>query len=132
MNTPSRPLGDPYDSPRVLRAVLDEITDQVTKLLMGAFISPGLKDQAQWMVDSLSRGVSYRGTPLRKLISLDISYNFEENPNALNFTVRPLSDDGRWLLEQMQLVQKNEVPPIAPHVEDVPVAVTRLMRIVEL
>lgn len=125
---------NPYDSPRVLRAVLDEITRQVEDQLQGYFISPNLMAQAQSLVDSLCSMVHFRGVPLLKLLG----FSLMTDPTTLGemvFHIRPLSDDGRWLLQQMDLLKTEEVPHIEKATEQVPVdnlPTPRLKRVVEL
>lgn len=103
---------NPYDSPRVLRAVLDDVSEQIVDYLSSQLtvlkVSPNLQTELQFIVDSLTAQVSFRGSPLHKLLHMVVGVSTHDLTPDVVFHISPASDDGRWLLEKMGLVEPKE------------------------
>lgn len=127
-----RMRANPYDSPRVLKAVLDEICERIATECIVYELSADFGAQLQHITDVLTSMVLWRGTPLRKLLAVEC----KPKPNIAEgvlFTLRPLSEDGRWLCEKMGLLEapKVELPQatVKPKTEAPKLKVTRIVEI---
>ena len=122
---------NPYDSPRVLRAVLDVICEKLVVEVQGSLsLTPQVDQELQYIADVMCACVQWRGSPLRKLISIDCRMK-PDGTNEILFTLRPLSEDGRWLLQQMGLVEapKVQLPKAIVTPKDETVKITRIVEI---
>ena len=107
---------DPYQSPRVLRAVLDETIDQLGAYLANEKCTKETLYFAQMQLDMTLQTVHFRGVQVLKLISISIT----EHGGDLAVSFKPMSEDGEWLLEKMAVnkpiseVHFNPVAEAAP------------------
>jgi len=93
---------NPYDSILVLKAIIQEIMDQVGKAYnMSELKMPSLVE-AQVALDELSCRVEFRGTPLYKLISINIANSSFTDITSFDFVLKPLSEDGRVYLKLLE------------------------------
>jgi hypothetical protein len=124
-------IRNPYDSPRVLRAVLEEICEFIRFF---AETHPGLLDmdaELQHLANEFTTMVAWRGSSLRKLIAIDC-YMKPDGTNEILFKMRPISEDGRWLCRQMDLIEAPlvelpkvpEFSPVAPKMK-----ITRIVEV---
>jgi hypothetical protein len=94
---------NPYDSILVLKAIIQEIMDQVGRAYnMDELNMPSLVD-AQIALDELSYRVEFRGTPLYKLIAIVIANRSFTATPSLDFVLKPLSEDGRVYLRLLEM-----------------------------
>lgn len=103
---------NPYDSPRVLRAVLEEILERLQDSFTDMLLDHSAIYNLQKAANDYCYVVQWRGISLLKLISIDVGLG--PDPSTCTFTFRPLGEDGRWLLEKMDLVHAApELPKIS-------------------
>ena len=95
---------NPYDSILVLKAIIQEIMDQVSAAY-------GLSEIGWWAssasvqdsLDSLVYRVEFRGTPLRKLLAIVVRHTLSATGEVtLDFVLSPLSEDGRVYLKLLE------------------------------
>jgi hypothetical protein len=90
-------LRNPYDCPEVMKAVIQDIVGQIQAIFAFELASPSTVGLAQMLVDRLADKVEFRGTGLNKLVSIQL-FMSPTDYSTLNFSLRPLSEDGRHLL----------------------------------
>jgi len=123
---------NPYDSPRVLRAVLEEIIERLQVGFESLRFDPAFLQLLQNAADQYCWAIAYRGVPLLRLITIEASLSTTEE-GVVNFTFRPRSEDGRWLLEKMDLVEKApELPTVKEIHEKAEAQGIKITRIVEI
>lgn len=130
----SIPIGDiklrnPYDCPPVMKAVIQDIVHQIQAIFAFQAMDSKTVAFAQIFVDQLADRVQFRGTPLNRLVEIRL-YPSPEDLTTLNFSLRPLSEDGRHLLRII-----NDEPAFSPVPEPVKVVdppKLKIRRIVEI
>lgn len=92
----------PYDSPRVIRAIIEDLIEDISKEV---FMRPAEEAarHAYFIIQMALSNVDYRGTKLSKLIAVDPVIE----GHGLLFHFRKLSEDGEWLLKQLDLEHAN-------------------------
>lgn len=123
-------LRNPYDCPEVMKAVIQDIVSQLQAIFAFELLSPTNVALAQQLADYLAERVEFRGTRLSKLVSIQL-FMSPTDLGTLNFTLRPLSDDGRHLL---RIISDEPAFPTSP---PAPMAIvdppkTKIRRIVEI
>jgi hypothetical protein len=97
---------NPYNSPAVLRALLVAVTERLRAELTGQIMTSSTPLYFQQLADAYCSQIEWRGVPLTKLVSVDCSLNVETM--EATFSLRPLSEDGHWLLEQVDSLPMKE------------------------
>lgn len=107
---------DPLCSPRVLKAIIDDVIDQVTKQAWGYKATPELLHYLRDSVYAVLDSTRFRGSRLTKLISIEFAYAQGHGAAvALQVLITSNSEDGYDLLKEMNII------PVAPTYEvDVP------------
>ena len=90
-------LRNPYDCPEVMKAVIQDIVTQLQAIFAFELLNPKTVALAQQLADYLAEKVEFRGVRLSKLVSIQL-FMSPTDLTTLNFSLRPLSDDGRHLL----------------------------------
>lgn len=122
---------NPYDSPRVLKAVLEEVCEAIRFFAETNLGILGLDAELQHLANEYTNMVMWRGASLRRLIAIDC-YMKSDGTNEILFKMRPISEDGRWLCRRMDLIEDTGLTlPKVPEFEPVPNRVT-ITRIVEV
>ena len=110
MPIPSVPrFRNPYDSPRVMRAVIDDMVEQVEQKFYGLLLQPDTLAVMRTLINDLCDCVYFRGVKLGKLIAIDVETHPQDSTSIL-ISFRGLNEDGRWLLSKMK-VDEPEQPP---------------------
>lgn len=102
---------NPYFSPRVINALIEDIIEQAQVLLMEHGYSDGFVQMLQTAVDDVGYQVHIKGVALTKLISIDVT----PDPNVagnVNFRLKPLCEDGKYLLKAVE--QHRTPDPVTP------------------
>jgi hypothetical protein len=105
----------------VLRAVLDEVIAQLGEYLVHTKVTPDTIHFVQRTLDGMLAHVHFRGTQVIKLIAINVAINGSEA--TIHF--KPMSEDGAWLLEKMDVTK----PPAAVKFDrgEEKVAITRVL-----
>ena len=123
-------LRNPYDCPEVMKAVIQDIVTQLQSIFAFEMLNPKTCALAQMLADQLSERVEFRGTRLSKLVAIQL-YMSPQDYSTLNFSLRPLSEDGRHLL---RIISDEPAfpttPPLPMKIVDPPK--TKIRRIVEI
>jgi hypothetical protein len=114
---------DPLQSPRVLRAVLDEVIAQMSDYILGEKATPNTLYLAQNLLDHVLHDVHFRGTRILKLISINVT----EKDGALTVHFKPMSEDGEWLLSRMHVTKP--IQDVRFEAMTQPVAITRVIEL---
>lgn len=102
---------NPYDSILVLRALIQEIMYQVSKAYKPDELAIAPTTEIQKALDELSCRVEFRGTPLHKLVAIELRQSWSsDTPTSLDFVLRPLSEDGRVYLKLLKLEDTPSIP----------------------
>lgn len=115
---------NPYDSPRVVRAIIEDLIEYISVNYFLAVVDDSVIGQLTTIIQARLDNVGFRGTPINRLIEMAPVY--VRSANVLTFHFRPLSDDGRWLLRQMDLLR--DIPPVPQHIAAAP----EVKRVVDL
>lgn len=122
---------NPYDSLKVLRAVIQDIMEQVSSAsAYDSGLAIPTESWYQGVADLICGRLHFRGVPLLKQIGINV--RFDENPagiGLLDFTLTPLSEDGKVLL-QLLLKEDESQKPLS--VSESPSSKPKVRRIVEI
>lgn len=94
-------IRNPYHSPRVLKAVLDDVIEQMQVIFYGYLLSPNIINQMQAAMDAVTSQVVFHGVPLIELVHLRLSAHPMDSTTFI-VTFHGVSEDGRWLLKQLE------------------------------
>ena len=129
---PKYKLRDPYDSVKVLRAVFEDILDQLHIEAYGCMLSEGLLDHLTQTAYALCQRVRYKGTSLAKLFYIRAVQN-PDLENAVILDIHPANDDGQWILESIGvLIPSKPLPAVFVIPERDKRVITFQTRIVEI
>lgn len=108
---------NPYNSPRVINALIEEIIERAQAELLAGTLSPSFVQNLQAAVDHMVMQVQIKGIRLTNLISIDVEAD-PFIPSNVNFRLRPLCEDGRFLLTRIESYrtekpERSEAPPLA-------------------
>lgn len=117
---------NPYDTPRVVRAVIEDLIEYIRVTYFLSAVTNSVIAALQVVISSHLSGVYFRGTAFNKLVEMGPVY--DRASNVLTFHFRPLSDDGRWLLRSMQLIPTSDNLPVPVRVANAP----EVKRVVDL
>lgn len=92
---------NPYSSPRVINALIEEIIDQASTLLMSQELTPDFVVQLQAAVDDVSHQVQIKGVALTRLIAINVEQS-SSLTGTVDFHLKPLCEDGKYLLKRIE------------------------------
>jgi hypothetical protein len=105
---------NPYFSPRVINALIEDIIEQAQILLLEHGYSPpspSFIQMLQTAVDDVGYQVHIKGISLTKLISIEVTADTTVEGNV-NFHLKPLCEDGKYLLKAIE--QHRTPDPVLP------------------
>ena len=123
-------LRNPYDCPEVMKAVIHDIVSQLQAIFAFELLNTKTVGLAQMLADQLADRVEFRGVRLNRLVAIQLFLD-PADLSTMNFSLRPLSEDGRHLL---RIISDEPAfpatPPLPMKIVDPPR--TQIRRIVEI
>jgi hypothetical protein len=120
LNRGSRIFRDPYDSPRILKALLDQIVEDVNSYFAYTTLTNQALYAIQACIDDQLRRTDYRGIPLNAGIRILAAY---QGGSSIELRITPVSEDGRFWLSCIDELESPPPTMVVP-VEEPPPSIT--------
>jgi hypothetical protein len=124
---------NPYDSPRVIRAALEDILSNVQEVFIGTLLTQDTMNAAEASIESMLHALYFKGSHLSRLIGIHITSATSGPSPTFTIQFQGLNEDGKWLLTQLKIDEPLPPPAVLiPEKQEKVAPKTVFTRIVEL